>query len=158
MIGPQPRGGTVAEIEHSIEISRPPDEVFAALNDVSRFGEWQPDIVSARVDGDGPVQAGTRVTSTRKLGKRELTTTTEVTEFSPPRSYSFRGIDGPVRPIGKGTVEPLDGGTRSRITFELDFEGHGPGKLLLPFIRRAARKQLAENHQRLKERLESGAT
>ena len=37
------------------------------------------------------------------------------------------------------------------------FEGHGPGKLLLPLVRRQARKQLAENHHRLKERLESGA-
>ncbi len=147
----------MAEIAHSIEISRPPADVFAWLSDVSRFGEWQPDVVSARVEGDGPIQAGTRVTSTRRLGRRELTTTTEVTEYSPPRSYAFRGVDGPIRPIAKGTVEPLEDGARSRVTFELDFEGHGPGKLLLPLVRRQARKQLAENHHRLKERLESGA-
>jgi carbon monoxide dehydrogenase subunit G len=157
MIGllPTPRR-TVAEVEHSIEIARPPDEVFAALNDVSRFHEWQPDLIRARVEGEGRVGVGTRVTSARKLGRRELETTTEVTEFDPPRSYAFRGVGGPVRPIARGTVEPVGDGSRSRVWFGLDFEGSGPAKLLLPVLRRRARSQLAGNHQRLKERLERG--
>jgi hypothetical protein len=81
--------------------------------------------------------------------------TTELTDYSPPRSYAFRGIDGPIRPIGKGTVEPLADGARSRVTFELDFEGHGFGKLLLPFVRKQARKELPQNHENLKQRLEN---
>jgi carbon monoxide dehydrogenase subunit G len=147
----------VAEVEHSIEISRPPEDVFAALNDVASFREWQPDLVNARIEGDGPVGVGTKVKSTRKLGKRELETTTEVTEFDPPRSYGFRGVGGPIRPIGRGTVEPVGDGTRSRVTFGLDFKGSGPAKLILPLLRRRAQQQLAANHQRLKERLESGS-
>ena len=145
------------EVEHSIEISRPPEDVFAALNDVSSFREWQPDLVDARVEGDRPVGVGTKVKSTRKLGKRNLETTTEVTEFDPPRSYGFRGVGGPIRPIARGTVEPVGDGSRSRVTFGLDFEGSGPAKLILPLLRRRAQRQLAENHQRLKERLERGA-
>jgi carbon monoxide dehydrogenase subunit G len=150
--------GTVAEVEHSIEISRPPEEVFAALNDVPRFHEWQPDLVSAHVEGGGPLQVGTKVTSTRKLGRKALETKTEVTDFDPPRSYGFRGIEGPIRPIAKGTVEPIGDGSSSRVTFGLDFEGSGPAKLILPFLRRRAQQQLAENHQRLKERLERGSS
>jgi carbon monoxide dehydrogenase subunit G len=147
----------VAAIVHSVEISRSPEDVFACLNDFSRFGEWQEGLVSARLEGDGPVKVGSRVTQTRRIGRGERTMTTEVTEYSPPRSYAFRGIDGPIRAMGKGTVEPLDNGARSRVTFELDFQGHGFGKLLLPLVRSQARKQLATTHQRLKERLESGA-
>jgi carbon monoxide dehydrogenase subunit G len=146
----------VAQIAHSIEISRPPEDVFARLNDVSRWGEWQEDVLSARVEGDRPIEVGTRVTQTRRLGRRELTTTTEVTEYNPPRSYGFRGIGGPIRPIARGTVEPVDG-ARSRVTLELDFEGHGPGKLVLPLVRRQARKTLVRQHERLKEQLESGS-
>jgi carbon monoxide dehydrogenase subunit G len=148
----------MAEVEHSIEIARPPDEVFAALNDVSSFHEWQPDLVNARVEGDAPVGVGTRVTSKRRLGRRELETMTEVTEFDPPRSYGFRGVGGPIRPTAHGTVEPVGNGERSLVTFGLDFEGSGPAKLVLPFLRRRAQRQLAENHQRLKQRLERGPT
>ena len=56
-----------------------------------------------------------------------------------------------------GTVEPLDGGARSRVTISLDFEGHGIGKLLVPLVvRRQAQKEMPKNQQNLKERLESG--
>ena len=84
--------------------------------------------------------------------------TMEVTEHSPPTRFGFRGIDGPIRAIGKGSIEPLDDGTRSRVTIELDFEGHGIGKLLVPLVvRRQVQKELPRNQQKLKERLESGA-
>jgi hypothetical protein len=70
---------------------------------------------------------------------------------------SFRGLNGPVRPVGTITVEPLDGGSRSRVTLELDLQGHGLGKLIAPLARRDARRRVPEDQTRLKERLESGA-
>lgn len=82
--------------------------------------------------------------------------TSELTEYSPPESYAFRVVDGPVRATGKGRFEAL-GDARSRFTFELDFEGHGIGKLLVPlFVRRQAAKELPESHANLKRKLESG--
>ena len=81
--------------------------------------------------------------------------TYEITEHSPPRSFAFRGIDGPVRPIGRGTIEPVGDGMRTRVTIELDFEGDGLGRALLPLVRSQARKQVSKDHRLLKERLES---
>jgi hypothetical protein len=53
------------------------------------------------------------------------------------------------------TVEPLNGSAESRVTIELEFEGHGIGKLLVPLaVRRQARSEMPTNMQRLKERLE----
>ena len=66
----------------------------------------------------------------------------------------MRGVGGPLVAIAKGTIEPLDDGERSRLTITLDFEGHGPGRLLLPLVRRQARRQLAANERRLKQILE----
>jgi len=83
--------------------------------------------------------------------------TYEVTEHSPPRTFGFRGVDGPIRVVGHGSVEPVGDGSRSRVTIELDFEGHGFGKLLRPLVLRQARKQVPQDQQRLKERLESGS-
>jgi hypothetical protein len=58
----------------------------------------------------------------------------------------------------KGRVEPLGDNARSRVTIELDFEGHGIGRLLVPLVvRRQAQKELPTNLRNLKERLESGA-
>jgi hypothetical protein len=55
------------------------------------------------------------------------------------------------------TVEPLDGGAASRVTFALDFEGHGIGRPLLPAVRRQAQRAAPVSYRALKERLEQGA-
>jgi hypothetical protein len=84
--------------------------------------------------------------------------TSEITEINPPRSWAVRGIDGPVRGMVKGTVEPLDDGGRLRVTIELDFEGHGIGKLLVPLVvRRQTRQQMPTNMRNPKQRLEGEA-
>ena len=128
------------------------------MTDPSHFTEWQDAVVSARLLETGPVKQGSRISLTRRMGKREQTMTSELTEYSPPRSYAFRVTDGPVRALGKGRFEPLDDGARTRFTFELDFEGHGIGKLLVPLIvRRQAAKELPQSHANLKTRLESEA-
>jgi hypothetical protein len=54
-------------------------------------------------------------------------------------------------------VEPLAGGTRSRLTLELDFQGRGIGKLVAPMARGQAKKQVPADQRRLKQRLEAGA-
>ena len=79
-----------------------------------------------------------------------------MTEWDPPRRGSFRGSNGPVRPVGTFTAEPVGDGSRSRVTLRLDFEGHGFGKLLAPLARHDGRKRVPEDQARLKERLESG--
>jgi uncharacterized protein YndB with AHSA1/START domain len=149
----------MAPIVNSVEISRKPEDVFAYVTDPSRFTEWQEAVVSARPLGEGPVEAGSKLTMTRRVGPRQQTLTTQLTSYDPPRSYSFRGLDGPVRPIGKGVFDPVGDGQRTRFTFEIDFEGHGIGKLLVPlFVRRQARSEIVTSHDALKARLEADAT
>ena len=147
----------MAPIAASIEIARRTDDVFAYLDDLARHGEWQEQLISAQKLGDAPTQVGTKSTETRRMGKREQTTTYAVTEHDPPRVFGFHGIDGPLRAVGKVTVEPLAGGSSSRVSLVLDFEGHGLGKLLVSLARSQSRKQVPKDQQRLKERLESAA-
>ncbi|CAN5788498.1 hypothetical protein BH20ACT14_BH20ACT14_05880 [soil metagenome] len=148
----------MAPIVHSVDISRSPEDVFTYLTDLGRFTEWQEQVVSARPLDEGPMKIGSKASLTRRMGKREQTFTTELTDWNPPRSYAFRGIDGPVRPIGKGTLEPIDDGAGTRFTFSIDFEGHGIGKLLVPLIvRKQAKSEITKSHAALKQQLESGA-
>jgi uncharacterized protein YndB with AHSA1/START domain len=151
-------GGEMAAIVESIEIARRPEEVFSYVTDPSRLPEWQQSVVSARKEGDAPLGVGTRAVVTRRVGRRELTMTAELAELNPPSSWVVRGVDGPVRGIVRGTIEPLGDGERSRVTIALDFEGHGIGKLLVPLVvRRQARAEMPRNQRKLKELLERGA-
>jgi uncharacterized protein YndB with AHSA1/START domain len=148
----------MAPIVESIEISRRPEDVFSYVTDPSRLPEWQVSVVSVRRVDDAPITVGSRAGGSRRMGRRGQAMTAELAELNSPRSWAVRGIDGPVRGNVKGTIEPLDDGARSRVTIELDFEGHGIGKLLVPLVvRRQAQKEVPRNQQKLKERLESGA-
>ena len=143
-------------IRDSIEIQRPAEEVFAYLDQLDRHPEWQSSLVSAKVETEGPTRVGTRVVERRKVpgGARDIPY--EITEHEPPRKASFRGTAGPVRPIGTVTVEPL-GQTGSRMSLELELEGHGLGKLFAIVARRQAAKEVPESHKKFKELVESGA-
>jgi uncharacterized protein YndB with AHSA1/START domain len=148
----------MAPITQSIEIDRRPEDVFAYVTDPSHVSEWQESAVSVRQEGTGPVADGTRVVVTRRVGRRDMAMTVELADLNPPRSWSVRGVDGPVRGMFKGTIDPLRDGAASRVTMVLDFEGHGLGKLLVPLVvRRQASREMPKNQQTLKQLLEGGA-
>jgi uncharacterized membrane protein len=144
-------------ITHSIDINRRPEDVFAYLDQLERHGEWQSQIVSAKIETDGPVRVGTRVHEVRKIGNREQDTSYEIVEHDPPHKSAFRGTVGPIRPLGTVTVEPLGDGEAARVTIDFDLVGHGFGKLIAPLARRQARQTIGETQEQLKERLEAGA-
>ena len=148
----------MAPIVASTEISRSPADVFAYLTDPSNLPAWQESVV--RVDGHsgGPVADTKSLFITRHVGPRDMKMGVEIGNLDPPRSWTVTGLDGPVRGNVKGTVEPLDDGTRSRVTIEVDLQGQGIGKLIVPLVaRRQVQKEMPKNVQRLKQILESGA-
>lgn len=149
--------GRIAPLTASIQVDRPPEDVFAYLADLSRHGEWQSQIQEITVLTEDPTSVGSRARERRKLPHKPVVTATyEITEFEPPRQAGFRGIDGPVRVVGRATVEPVGNG--SRVNLEIDVTGHGlVGKLFAPLARRELRRQVPLDQQRLKERLETGA-
>ncbi|HEX6460307.1 MAG TPA: SRPBCC family protein [Thermoleophilaceae bacterium] len=145
-------------IIETIEVDRAPEDVFSYVTDPSRFGEWQQGVVDGHMEGNGQTAVGTRCVTTRRIGLAERSVTAEVTKFEPPRTWAVHGIEGPIRATVNVGVEPLDQRARSRVTIDIDFEGHGIGKLLVPLVvRRGAQKEMPENLRRLKQRLESDA-
>jgi uncharacterized membrane protein len=144
----------MAPIVDSIEINRTPADVFAYYEDLAKHGEWQQQIVSVHLETDGPTRVGSRATDTRRLpgGTRDIRY--EISEHDAPHKSAFRGVSGPIRPLGSVTIEPLDGGARSKLTLEFELKGHGVGVLFAPLARANARKAIPKSHQRLKEILE----
>jgi uncharacterized protein YndB with AHSA1/START domain len=143
----------MSDLVSTIEIDRPPDEVFAYLTDPTRFPDWQPDVLSVRME-TGRWGVGSRFTTTRRIGGSDRTMTQEVTDHNPPTRWAVHGVDGPIRPHASITVDPLDGGARSRVTFTLGFEGHGIGIPLVPIINRMAAKAAPTSYDNAKRLLE----
>ncbi|GHI04564.1 hypothetical protein AQI88_40880 [Streptomyces cellostaticus] len=140
-----------------IDVDRTPGDVWAYLSDPSHLPEWQASAVSVEQLDEGPFGLGSRIRVTRHVGLRDMPMTMQVTEFEPPRSWGLRGIDGPVRGSVHGEVTPLPDG-RAHVTMDLDFEGRGIGRVLLPLVvRPQVRRELPRNEQLLKERLEHTA-
>ena len=147
----------MAKIVESIEISRSPEDVFAYLDQLERQVEWQGSVISSTRETEGPVRVGTRATDVRRVPGGKQAITYEITEHDPPSRFSFKGVNGPVRPVGTVTIEPAGDG-RSRLTLEMDLQGHGLlGLIVAPMARRQARKEIPQDQRRLKERLESGS-
>jgi len=142
-------------ITSSVEISRPPKEVFAYIDQLDRHGEWQSSLVDVKVQTEGPTGVGTRATETRK-GPGGGQYTYEITQHDPPWKVAFRGLDGAIRPTGKVSIQPLDGQKRTRVTLELELEGFGMGKLFAPLARWSAARQIPQDQARLKALLEAG--
>ena len=92
----------------------------------------------------------------RKAGGREQDASYEITEHDPPHKTAFRGVAGPVRPVGTVTVEPVEGGSKSRVSIDFDLVGYGFGKLIAPLARMQARKAIATSQKQLKAKLEVG--
>lgn len=149
----------MSPITSQIEIARPCHEVFAYATDPSRFAEWQDDIVSAQMmEGGERGQVGATFRTVRRVGGGKRAMTQEIVESTPPTRWAAHGIDGPVRPSVVLTVEPLEDNARSRLTFRMDFESHGIGRLIVPpLVRPLAARHAPRSYRHLKERLEGTA-
>lgn len=79
----------------SITIDRPVAEVFAAVSDIARMGEWSPECVACRwadgVEGPGVGTAfsGDNVAKVGPITLKRWTTTSEVTGYEPDVLFEF---------------------------------------------------------------------
>ncbi len=144
----------MSPISSSIEIARTPDAVFTYVADVRRRAEWQGAVEEIRVQTPDVVGVGLEVLETRRVPGGPRTFRWRVTEYEPSRSWGFRGVDNPVNAIARMTFAPLDGGARTKASFEIDFEAHGFGKLIAAFARHGANREVPRDLARLKEQLE----
>jgi uncharacterized protein YndB with AHSA1/START domain len=147
--------GRMTPIRATTDIARPAGEAFAYIIDPRTMPEWQHGCIRGQLD-TSETHVGSKCTTVRQIGNRERAITTQITEYDPPRRWADHGIDGPIRAAVTVTVEPLPDPAWSRVTIEVDFTGHGIGKLLVPLIvRPQAAKEMPDNLKRLKQRLET---
>ncbi len=144
----------MAPVTATIDINASRATVFAYIADPSTRPQWQDSVVKIELQTPDVIGVGARVRETRRVPGGPRTYIWEVTEFGPDRRWAFRGIDGPVRAYLRMTLTALDGGAGTRVHTELDFEGHGAGRVFAILAGRGARKEMPRDCEHLKQRLE----
>lgn len=85
------------------------------------------------MEGDGAPAVADHCRTVRRISGAERPSTSMLVRLEPPRAWSVRGIDGPIRARVDVTVDPLSD-QRSRLSIAVTFDGHGIGRLLVPLI------------------------
>jgi uncharacterized protein YndB with AHSA1/START domain len=140
-------------IKSSIEIDRSTEDVFRYTADPALRPEWQSTVRAIKVQSQGLLGAGTRVRETRAVTGGDRTFEWEYSRFRAPSVWTFKGLGGPVRPVGSMTFAELDG-ISTHVEMEIDFEADGLARVLAMLARRDARKQIPRELSALKQQLE----
>lgn len=144
----------MAKEEASIHIERPPEEVFAFVGDPANNPKWRKNVVRTEWLDDGPMRVGRRGRQTARVLGREWTVEAEIVEWDPPRSATFRTVQGPVTVRSWYRVAP--DGTGSLVTGGGDGGFKGPlGGLLTRLAVPRMVKQAEIDLRTLRDQLES---
>lgn len=136
---------------HTVEIGRPPEEVFAFVTDPAAYPRWQPSLVRVQPHAPGPLRLGSEATEVRRFLGRELETTWTCVEHDPCTRSAIQSDEGPVPFRGTFELEPSGGGTR--FTWTVETWG-AAARLGGPLAGLATKRELAANAGRLKALLE----
>jgi uncharacterized membrane protein len=141
------------QIEKSIVIYRPVEQVFAYLTALDNGARWQSGVVEETKLTPGPVSLGTQFHNVTEFLGRRLESTLEVTEFEPGKAFGFRSISAPFPTRMIHRYEAVPGGTLLTIVAQAD-----PGgiyKFAQAFAARHAGQKLETDLKNLKRILES---
>ncbi len=124
----------------TIEINATPHDVWAALTDVTRMGQWSPECIAARwvPDATGPVKGAKFEgdNEARFAGRvvKKWTTTSEVTACEPDSRFEFCAAG---YTTWSYELQPVAGGTR--VTESFSYEPQG----LMGFVYETSLRDLA---------------
>lgn len=141
------------DVETSVEIARPAQEVFAFVADQTNAPQWQTGLHEVRRLTDGPVGVGSEHEFVRTFAGRRLASRNRFVGFEPGSYVKFEIPSGWI----SGTASYRAEATRSAgtvLTSQMEFRVRGPLRLLEPVLSRLLAKDSLRDQQRLKDLLE----
>ncbi len=102
----------MATTRHSIEISRPVEDVFAVLTDVTKLGRWFPLDVEERWTSPPPHGIGSTRRATVRMMGRAAENDAVVTAYDPPRLAAMKGTSRSAPFEATLRFAPIEGGAR----------------------------------------------
>lgn len=103
----------IPDLEVSRSIAASPEDVFAAISDITRMGEWSPETHLAEWnEGSTGPAVGAMFTGHNRFGEQEWTTEATIVECEPGRRFFFDCQVGDFVFAKWGyAIEPADGGS-----------------------------------------------
>jgi uncharacterized protein YndB with AHSA1/START domain len=136
-------------IENAIEISRPPEDVFDYLTDITKELEWNPRTRRVEKLTSGPIGPGTRFGAEWIKGNPAIV---EYVTFDRPTAWTSVARSRRLDAKGEGRISTTEQG--SRVVIATKLRPKGMLALLLPVMRRTMHQREDENLERVKAILE----
>ncbi len=150
---PIERSIEIIEIEQSVEIQRPPEEVFGFLSDFENWSLWQADLGETEQTSRGSMDASATFRQALDIKGKRVDLLCEVTGYEPNERLSFV-CDREDVTLGFDFVfEPVVDGTRLTVRGEGRLGGFY--SLFESLVDREANQQVKTNLHNLRDFLES---
>ena len=141
-------------VEESIVINRPIEEVFAFVANFENHPKWESNFQKVKLLASIPTGVGTTYQCELKLPGQTATSKFEITEYEVNKKIAFEAeAAGPAKPNGSFLFEAVPGGTKTTLLPRPEFRGIF--KLLEPMMAGYVRKQNQEHLIKLKQILEA---
>ena len=103
----------------SVRVGAEPAVLWSMVTDITRMGEWSPENEGGEwIDGATGAVVGARFKGRNRRGKSKWSSTCEVIDSEPGRSFAFR--TGSSKTEWRYRFEPVDGGTLVTESFEME--------------------------------------
>ena len=141
-------------VQESIVINRPIDEVFAFVANFENNPKWESNFQKVKLLSSTPSGVGTKYQCELKLPGQTASSKFEITEYQVNKKIAFEGEPaGPAKPDGSYLFEAVPDGTKITLVPQPKFSGLF--KLMEPMMAGYVRKQNQEHLKKLKSVLET---
>ena len=112
----------MVNVEVSVMIDRPVEEVWKFITDLSKVPTWDTGVLEVKQTSTGPLGVGSTGEFREKM--RNMTISIRITEYDPNRRLSFEHTSGPMKgSIMTESIENIEGKTRFTISHDLKLSG-----------------------------------
>lgn len=132
----------MASFAHSVEIPRPPAQVFPWLLEESLVPRWTGHLTRYEQLDGGELGAGSRVRQVLEVSGRTIDVELEITAYRPPSGAETRFSTNGIEVVSSYALEEAGSGTRLTQSVEAK-PGGFTARMLVPVLRQLLLEQLS---------------